>query len=248
MPSGATVTLDRENFERFLRSDVSRHDRVGFHHLPQLEWRKRFRSRIRQRRVGHDNLRAQIAIWSKHERFGHPRHAVRRNRHAHGQHLEWIFRVVYQGTAGWASTTYLSTGGGGGGSGSGLIIWPMASGGAWEIIQGYQGGTHNGTDTHLFDLAQPAAVPRGRISMRRSAERFYGTTSVRWDRHRYGEWLHGVHVPCHVLVQSDSRYLGNARRLVGNNCPGRSRVCRCAARPLSTLDHEWESRSDAIHR
>lgn|GEM_PF-1758927 len=64
--------------------------------------------------------------------------------------------VIYQGTSGWASSTYISTGGtsgGGGGSGSGLIIWPMASGGAWEIIQGYQGGTHNGTDTYSFDLA-----------------------------------------------------------------------------------------------
>ncbi len=69
--------------------------------------------------------------------------------------------VIYQGTAGWASTTYLSTGGGGGGSGSGLIIWPMASGGAWEIIQGYQGGTHNGTDTYSFDLALTSGSTAG---------------------------------------------------------------------------------------
>lgn len=52
--------------------------------------------------------------------------------------------VVYQGTSGWASADYLSTGGGGGGGG-GSVMWPFESGGSWEIIQGYNGGTHNGT-------------------------------------------------------------------------------------------------------
>jgi uncharacterized protein YraI len=54
--------------------------------------------------------------------------------------------VVYAGQSGWTSADFLSLGGdpgsnpepGGGGSG---IVWPV-SGGTWQIIQGYNGGTH----------------------------------------------------------------------------------------------------------
>jgi uncharacterized protein YraI len=54
--------------------------------------------------------------------------------------------VIYSGSSGWASASYLREGSasspspapGGGGSG---IIWPV-KGGTWSIIQGYNGGTH----------------------------------------------------------------------------------------------------------
>lgn len=71
--------------------------------------------------------------------------------------------VTYNGTAGWAYAAYLTTGGGdpspavpvpGGGS----IVWPV-QGGTWEIIQGYNGGTHQNRSAsaqyyYAFDLAR----------------------------------------------------------------------------------------------
>src|SRR5690606_36987314 len=55
------------------------------------------------------------------------------------------------GTNGWASGDYLTFEqpgpgpggpGGPGGNVGGTLVWPV-SGGTWEIIQGYNGGTHN---------------------------------------------------------------------------------------------------------
>lgn len=76
--------------------------------------------------------------------------------------------VTYNGTRGWASSTYLSTSGGGGsnggggGGGSSNIIWPFESGGSWEIIQGYNGGTHNGnTYRYSIDLAKSGGGTAG---------------------------------------------------------------------------------------
>lgn len=71
--------------------------------------------------------------------------------------------VTYNGTVGWAYATYLTMGGGdpspavpapGGGS----IAWPV-QGGTWEIIQGYNGGTHQNRSAsaqyyYAFDLAR----------------------------------------------------------------------------------------------
>lgn len=56
-----------------------------------------------------------------------------------------FFPVSYSGQSGWASGDYLSEGSDSGanpspGGGSG-IAWPV-SGGTWEVIQGYNGGTH----------------------------------------------------------------------------------------------------------
>lgn len=62
--------------------------------------------------------------------------------------------VSYNGTRGWASEQYITTSGGGGGGGA-SIVWPFASGGSWTIIQGYNGGTHNGTTyRYSLDLAK----------------------------------------------------------------------------------------------
>lgn len=76
--------------------------------------------------------------------------------------------VTYNGTRGWASSTYLSTSGGGGsnggggGGGSSNIVWPFESGGSWEIIQGYNGGTHNGnTYRYSIDLAKSGGGSAG---------------------------------------------------------------------------------------
>ena len=62
-----------------------------------------------------------------------------------------FYPVTYNGTAGYISATYITfdepvTPG----PGDGLLIWPV-SGGTWEIIQGYNGGTHNGS-TYLYSL------------------------------------------------------------------------------------------------
>jgi uncharacterized protein YraI len=64
-----------------------------------------------------------------------------------------FYPVTYSGTAGYISADYITfdepttpT------PGDGLLIWPV-SGGTWEIIQGYNGGTHNGeTYMYSFDL------------------------------------------------------------------------------------------------
>ncbi len=74
-----------------------------------------------------------------------------------------FYPVTYAGRSGWAYGTYLSIGGSGtnpppGGGGSG-IVWPFASGGAWQIIQGYNGGTHQNRDAlaqyyYALDLAR----------------------------------------------------------------------------------------------
>jgi uncharacterized protein YraI len=64
-----------------------------------------------------------------------------------------FYPVTYSGTSGYISATYLTF------DepttpipGDGLLIWPV-SGGTWEIIQGYNGGTHNGqTYMYSFDL------------------------------------------------------------------------------------------------
>jgi uncharacterized protein YraI len=64
-----------------------------------------------------------------------------------------FYPVTYNGTAGYISADYLTfdepttpT------PGDGLLIWPV-SGGTWQIIQGYNGGTHNGsTYMYSFDL------------------------------------------------------------------------------------------------
>ncbi|MEZ4530773.1 MAG: SH3 domain-containing protein [Thermomicrobiales bacterium] len=63
------------------------------------------------------------------------------------------YPVTYSGVAGYISADYLTfdeptTPG----PGDGLLIWPV-SGGSWTIIQGYNGGTHNGqTYMYSFDL------------------------------------------------------------------------------------------------
>ncbi len=74
-----------------------------------------------------------------------------------------FYPVTYAGRSGWAYGAYLSIGGSGttpppGGGGSG-IVWPLASGAAWNIIQGYNGGTHQNRDAlaqyyYAFDLAR----------------------------------------------------------------------------------------------
>ncbi len=73
-----------------------------------------------------------------------------------------FYPVTYASRSGWAYGAYLSIGGSGtnppGGGGSG-IIWPFASGAAWEIIQGYNGGTHQNRDAYAqyyygLDLAR----------------------------------------------------------------------------------------------
>jgi uncharacterized protein YgiM (DUF1202 family) len=67
--------------------------------------------------------------------------------------------VNFNGTRGWASSQYISTtapgGSNGGGGGSASIIWPFESGGSWSLIQGYNGGTHNGSQNrYAFDIAK----------------------------------------------------------------------------------------------
>ena len=74
-----------------------------------------------------------------------------------------FYPVTYAGRSGWAYGAYLSIGGSGttpppSGGGSG-IVWPFASGAAWEIIQGYNGGTHQNRDAYAqyyygLDLAR----------------------------------------------------------------------------------------------
>ncbi len=59
--------------------------------------------------------------------------------------------VIYSGTSGYISADYVTfdeptTPV----PGEGLLIWPV-SGGTWEIIQGYNGGTHNGS-TYMYSL------------------------------------------------------------------------------------------------
>ncbi len=62
-----------------------------------------------------------------------------------------FYPVTYSGTAGYISATYITF------DepttpipGEGLLIWPV-SGGTWQIIQGYNGGTHNG-ETYMYSL------------------------------------------------------------------------------------------------
>jgi len=65
--------------------------------------------------------------------------------------------VSYNGTRGWMSSQYLSADGGGsnnGGGASSSITWPVR-GGTWTVIQGYNGGTHNGsTYRYSLDIAK----------------------------------------------------------------------------------------------
>lgn len=63
-----------------------------------------------------------------------------------------FYPVTYSGTSGYASADYITfdrpttpTPGTGG-----LLAWPIR-GGSWEIIQGYNGGTHNGS-TYMYSL------------------------------------------------------------------------------------------------
>jgi uncharacterized protein YraI len=63
-----------------------------------------------------------------------------------------FYPVTYSGTSGYASADYITfsqpatpTPGTGG-----LLIWPI-KGGSWQIIQGYNGGTHNG-QTYMYSL------------------------------------------------------------------------------------------------
>jgi len=71
-----------------------------------------------------------------------------------------FYPVTYAGSSGWASGSFLSFGGAtpppgedpppAGGSG---IVWPF-SGGPWTVIQGYNAGTHSGTQyQYSLDLA-----------------------------------------------------------------------------------------------
>ncbi|MFT4039170.1 MAG: SH3 domain-containing protein [Thermomicrobiales bacterium] len=62
------------------------------------------------------------------------------------------YPVTYNGTSGYASADYITfsqpttpTPGTGG-----LLIWPV-KGGTWQIIQGYNGGTHNGS-TYMYSM------------------------------------------------------------------------------------------------
>ncbi len=65
-----------------------------------------------------------------------------------------FYPVTYNGRSGWAYGDYLRLGGSGpGDGGSSGIVWPFA-GGAWEIIQGYNGGTHQGQYYYALDLAR----------------------------------------------------------------------------------------------
>ena len=62
-----------------------------------------------------------------------------------------FYPVTYSGTSGFISATYITfeeptTPV----PGDGLLIWPV-SGGSWTIIQGYNGGTHNGS-TYMYSL------------------------------------------------------------------------------------------------
>lgn len=71
-----------------------------------------------------------------------------------GQSSSGFLGVTYRGTSGWASAQYLDTGGGGGGGGgASTIIFPV-QGGGWTVIQGYNGGTHQGTYQNALDLAR----------------------------------------------------------------------------------------------
>lgn len=74
--------------------------------------------------------------------------------------------VTYSGATGWAYSQYLSSdpgsSGGGGGGGSSTIVWPFESGGSWTIIQGYNGGTHNGaTYQYSLDLQKTSGGTAG---------------------------------------------------------------------------------------
>lgn len=64
-----------------------------------------------------------------------------------------FYPVTYRGQHGWAHGSYLSIGGSAPPSGSSGIVWPFV-GGAWEIIQGYNGGTHQGQYYYALDLAR----------------------------------------------------------------------------------------------
>ncbi len=65
-----------------------------------------------------------------------------------------FYPVTYRGQSGWAYGSYLTTGGSAPPSGGSGIVWPFESGGAWEIIQGYNGGTHQGQYYYALDLAR----------------------------------------------------------------------------------------------
>ena len=78
-----------------------------------------------------------------------------------GQSSNGFLGVTYRGTSGWAFADYLDTSGGGGdggggGGGSSNIILPVesGSGSGWKVIQGYNGGTHQGTYQNALDLAR----------------------------------------------------------------------------------------------
>lgn len=75
--------------------------------------------------------------------------------------------VTYDGRSGWASGDYLDTDGSGTAPtpptapapGGGGIVWPFESAAAWEVIQGYNGGTHQNRDAlaqyyYALDLAR----------------------------------------------------------------------------------------------
>lgn len=74
-----------------------------------------------------------------------------------GQSSNGFLGVTYRGTSGWAFADYIDTSGGGGdggGGGSSNIILPVESGSGWKVIQGYNGGTHQGTYQNALDLAR----------------------------------------------------------------------------------------------
>ena len=77
-----------------------------------------------------------------------------------GQRSNGFLGVTYQGTSGWASEQYLDTGGGDGGGGS-TIILPVGGGSGWTVIQGYNGGTHQGTYQNALDLARVGGSTAG---------------------------------------------------------------------------------------
>ncbi len=78
-----------------------------------------------------------------------------------GSQSNGYFPVRYNGTSGFAAANWLSTTDPGAGSGpgpgntvGGSLVWPV-SGGTWEIIQGYNGGTHqnrSSSASYLYSL------------------------------------------------------------------------------------------------
>jgi uncharacterized protein YgiM (DUF1202 family) len=69
-----------------------------------------------------------------------------------GNATNGFYPVTYSGSSGYASATYITFTPP---SGGGLIVWPVTGGGTWEVLQGYNGSSHqneSSTWQYLYSL------------------------------------------------------------------------------------------------